>query len=257
MVKLERGSNSAGRGLSRAPPSTTTFSRVRLTQSSTARRASCRGRKTDARRSCSFLVTRHPTLSARACASPSRRQAHRTPLLARVGCSEVAVLPRRQGRPEEDVEARNARRRADLLAGRYESPFLVGIDVFFMFPSPASAPAWSGVSGLVKLFGRPGLRTLATAERTRLTTIPRHVTGQGAVVAFQKDAYEHLRDQSAPPYMAADALAGRLRSESAAGCPVRLFGAPPTRYAHTEMFPGPREYAEAITDTGPPARLLR
>jgi hypothetical protein len=29
--------------------------------------------------------------------------------------------------PDEDVEARNASRRADLLAGRYESPFLVGI----------------------------------------------------------------------------------------------------------------------------------
>ena len=72
------------------------------------------------------------------------------------------------GGPEQDVAARNARRRADLLAGRYESPFLVGIDVFFTFPSPASAPAWAGVSGLAKLFGRPAMRVLASAERTRL-----------------------------------------------------------------------------------------
>jgi len=151
--------------------------------------------------------------------------------------------------PEEDVEVRNARRRADLLAGSYESPFIVGIDVFFTLPSPASTPRWSGVSGLMKLFGRPAMRLIATAERTRLAeTIARHVTGRGAVVAFQKDAYEGLRDQSAPPYTFADACAGRLRSESAASCPVRLFGAPPTRLANTQMFRRVlAEHAAAVT----------
>jgi hypothetical protein len=153
--------------------------------------------------------------------------------------------------PEEDVEVRNARRRADLLAGRYESPFLVGIDLFFTFPSPASTPAWAGVNGLVKLFGRPGIRLLVTAERTRLAaTISRHATGPGAVVAFQRDAYEGLRDRSAPPYAFADACGGRLRSRSAAGCPVRLFGAPPTRLANTQVFRRVlEEYAEAIAGT--------
>ncbi len=157
--------------------------------------------------------------------------------------------------PEEDVEARNARRRADLLAGRYESPFLVGIDLFFTFPSPATAPAWAGVNGLVKLFGRPGVRMLAAAERTRLAvTISGFVTGRGAVIAFQRDAYEGLRDQSAPPYTFADACAGRLRSGSAAGCPVQLFGAPPTRLAHTPVFRRVlAEYAEAIAGTWPSA----
>ena len=152
---------------------------------------------------------------------------------------------------DENVEARNARRRADLLAGRYESPFLAGIDVFFTFPSPASAPAWSGVSGLVKLFGSPGIRLLAAAERTRLAaTISRYVTGHGAVVAFQRDAYEDLRDQSAPPYTHADAHEGRLRSESTAGCPVQLFGVPPTRLAHTQMFRRVlMEHADAIAGT--------
>ena len=151
--------------------------------------------------------------------------------------------------PDEDVDVRNARRRDDLLAGRYESPFLVGIDLFFTFPSPASTSEWAGVSGLVKLFGRPAARLIATAERTRLAeTIARHVTGRGAVVAFQKDAYEGLRDQSAPPYTFADACAGRLRSESAASCPVRLFGAPPTRLANTQMFRRVlAEHAAAVT----------
>ncbi len=55
------------------------------------------------------------------------------------------------------------------------------------------------------------MRLLATAERTRLAaTIARHVTGRGAVVAVQKDAYEGLRDQSAPPYAFADARGGGL-----------------------------------------------
>lgn len=155
------------------------------------------------------------------------------------------------GTPVEDVEARNAGRRADLLAGRYESPFLVGVDVFFTFPSPASAPPWAGVNGLVKLFGRPGMRLLAAAERRRLgATISRFVSGQGVVVAFQRDAYEGLRDESAPPYALADARAVRLRSRSAAGCPVRLFGLPPTRMGHTQMFRRAlMECADAIAET--------
>ena len=104
---------------------------------------------------------------------------------------------------DEDAEARNARRRADLLAGRYESPFLVGIDMFFHLPHPASAPAWAGVIGLEKLFGRPGMRLIATAERARLAaTISRFVTGQGAVVAFQRDAYGDAEsDQLLPTHV--------------------------------------------------------
>ena len=161
--------------------------------------------------------------------------------------------------PDENVEARNTRRRADLLAGRYESPFLVGIEVFFTFPSPASAPAWAGVLGLEKLFGRRGMRLLADAERKRLAaTISDYVTGQGAVVAFQRDAYEDLRDHAAPAYTLADAREGRLRSSSAAGCPVQLFGAPPTRMAHAQMFRRVlAEYADAIEGSGPSPQASR
>ena len=150
--------------------------------------------------------------------------------------------------PHDSVEAHNARRRADLLAGRYASPFLVGIDVFFTFPSPASARAWAGVGGLVKLFGRRAIRLIANAERTRLAaTISGFVTERSAVIAFQRDAYEGLRDDAAPPYTFVDAREARLRSSSAAGCPVRLFGAPPTRMAHAQMFRRVlAEYAEAI-----------
>lgn len=137
-----------------------------------------------------------------------------------------------------DATTRNARRRTQLLGGMYDSPFLIGIDVFFTFPSPASAPRWSGVAGLTTLFGRRALRVIAEAERARLAeTISGYMPrGNGAVVAFQRDAYEGLRDATARPYASLDARSGALSSPSTAGRPVRLFGAPPTRLAHTHAF---------------------
>lgn len=157
------------------------------------------------------------------------------------------------GGVHDSVEARNARRRADLLSGRYESPFLGGIDVFFTFPSPASVPTWAGVGGLVKLFGRHAMRLMADSERKRLAaTISGFVTERSAVIAFQRDAYEGLREDAAPPYTFADAREARLRSSSAAGCPVRLFGAPPTRMAHAQMFRRVlAEYADVIAGVAP------
>jgi len=118
--------------------------------------------------------------------------------------------------------------------------------------------AWAGVGGLMKLFGRHAMRLIANAERSRLAaTISGHVTGQGAVVAFQRDAYERLRDAAAPPYTFADAREGRLRSSSAAGCPVQLLSAPPTRMAHSQMFRRVlEEYADVIADSGPSPQAL-
>jgi hypothetical protein len=138
---------------------------------------------------------------------------------------------------DADASTRNTRRRGQLIGGKYESPFRIGIDVFFTFPSPASAPRWSGVAGLTALFGRKGLRLIADAERARIAdTIARYMPHEGAVVAFQKDAYEGLRQNSAPAYAAAAARAGELFSDSAADTSVSLFGAPPTRLAHTHIF---------------------
>lgn len=140
-------------------------------------------------------------------------------------------------RGESDVAARNESRRTQLLAGTYQSPFLIGVEVFFSFPSPASAPRWAGVAGLAALFGRRALRSIAEAERRRLAaTISRYQQSRGAVIACQRDAYEGLRDPSAVPYSSARARAGALSSASAAGHAVRLFGTLPTRLAHTHAF---------------------
>lgn len=138
---------------------------------------------------------------------------------------------------EPDVAARNVQRRDQLLSGQYQSPFRLGIDVFFTFPSPASAPRWSGVSGLKALFGSHAFRLIVDAERNRLAqTIAHFMATPGAVIAFQRDAYEGLRANAAPPYAAPIARVGALTSPSAADHPIPLFGAPPTRLAHTQAF---------------------
>lgn len=135
------------------------------------------------------------------------------------------------------AEEKNAGRRAALLSRNYESPFCLGLDVFFSFPSPASTPKWSGVAGLAALFGRKALAQIALAERVRISlVIRRHLNSSGAVVAFQKDAYEQLRDSSAPEYTSEGARSAQLVSLSAGGAEVLLVCAPPTRLAHSSSF---------------------
>ena len=136
----------------------------------------------------------------------------------------------------DDIAERNASRRKDLLNASYESPFLIGIDVFFSFPSPASTPKWAGVAGLVRLFGQPAVRVIAAAERSRLGAAIAAHPGYGAVVAFQRDAYEYLRGPSSRPYSVAAARAGTLSCRLATSQAVQLFAAPPTRFAHTQAF---------------------
>lgn len=148
-----------------------------------------------------------------------------------------------------DCETRNSRRRGLLLSGEYRSPFRIGIDVLHTFPSPASAPKWSGVAGLQALFGRGALGAIATSERDRLRSLIHSFTGgsEGAVVAFQKDAYETLRDPKSPAYSATGARQGIIVSGTAAGASIPLFAAPPTRLAHTDAFGSVlRRYRDSI-----------
>ena len=144
-----------------------------------------------------------------------------------------------------DVRRYNAERRKALLEGDYASPFRIGIDVFHTVPSGASHIKWGGVTGLHALFGREAMARIADAERLRLArTIADFAGEEGAVVAFQKDAYEGLRDALASSYSQEAARSGKLSGTTAAGEPVRLFGALPTRLAHTGTF------REALTRIG-------
>jgi hypothetical protein len=128
----------------------------------------------------------------------------------------------------------NAARRKRIFSLDYASPFRVGIATYYTLPSPASKPPWSGVSGLRRLMGSPALARIAEFERERIAGIARSfLHPQGGIIAFQRDAYEGVRDPSAPPYALAAALDGTLRGGCAFAPAVRVIGMAPTRYLHS------------------------
>lgn len=111
----------------------------------------------------------------------------------------------------------------------YISPFRMGFEVIFTFPSTASKPKWSGVLGLEKLFGRKYLHKLFELEKVRLGTIVDSFfsNSHGQIIAMQKDAYNALSEEQ---YAINLAVAGKLKGNFN-GTPVT--GTPPTRWLHT------------------------
>lgn len=120
----------------------------------------------------------------------------------------------------------------------YESPFRIGLAVFYSIPSPASALKWNGVAGLRRLFGARALREIATCEKERVERIIKEFIGddgRGAVIAFQKDAYQGVRNNDAQE---------RVVSEEGKWCVVEhqsfsggtLFKMPPTRYMNALWY---------------------
>ena len=91
------------------------------------------------------------------------------------------------------LENKNEDRKRKILDSDYESPFQIGLTVFHSMPSGASGD-WSGVAGIHKLLGKKALRRLEHEEKKRiLATIDEFVTGKGAVVVFQKNAWQNLK----------------------------------------------------------------
>jgi hypothetical protein len=136
--------------------------------------------------------------------------------------SEMAML---------DTVSRNAKMKADFLNLRYTSPFRIGIAPILSMPSTASAPPWSGVGGLYKLFGKRALLMLLAEERKRIAEIVGSFLGeQGVIAAFQKDAYETVRLPESPPYTLDHARANQLTSAYRGNPTIPLFGGVPTRF---------------------------
>lgn len=113
----------------------------------------------------------------------------------------------------------------------YESPFRIGLAVYYSMPSTASKPkSWAGVIGLESLFGRKALREIAECEKDRITRIiERFISPDGAVFTFQKDAYSAIKDSASPEYSRAKAIAGQLIGRCQFDSNIKLFGCPPTR----------------------------
>jgi hypothetical protein len=124
---------------------------------------------------------------------------------------------------------RNKLRLERMLALNYDTPFRIGLCVYWSMPSSAGGP-WSGVAGIRKLIGRRALERLERVERERvMEVIMRFLDPGGGVVTFQKDAWNGLRSFNDPEYSIELAKAGKLRG-TLNGLPhIPLLSVPPTR----------------------------
>ena len=131
----------------------------------------------------------------------------------------------------ETLEARNKIRKKSVFDLGYESPFRVGMDVFYSIPSTPSRPPWSGVAGVKKLLGAKAFRGLAEHEKERLAgDIGDFLQGRGAVIAFQKDAYEGIVSDDSPRYALAKAISGELVGKAFFDESVSVYAVAPTRF---------------------------
>jgi hypothetical protein len=126
----------------------------------------------------------------------------------------------------------NEMRRNALWELNYQSPFRIGIAVFYSLPSPASNK-WSGVSGLIKLLGIKAFRILTIQEEIRIATlVSRFIGSSGGIITFQKDAYEGIRSPESRTYEINEARLNELKGKYKGGQHIFLAGAPPTREAN-------------------------
>ncbi len=111
----------------------------------------------------------------------------------------------------------------------YDSPFRVGFVVYYSMPTPATGK-WNGVSGLRRLLASKALAKICEAEKQRIDEIiSDFMTPNGAVIAFQKDAYLGIKSPDSPDYRLVQAKEGGLVGKCQCNFDIRLFGMPPTR----------------------------
>ncbi len=129
------------------------------------------------------------------------------------------------------IEALNAERRKKMFCLDYESPFRVGLCVLISLPS-APGGRWGGIAGIQKLFGPKAFALIEEWEQKRVVkTVHEFVTPDGAVVTFQKNAWNALRSPHDPTYHSELAKAGKLVGKLKNNPAVSLYCVPPTRLA--------------------------
>lgn len=139
--------------------------------------------------------------------------------------SEILDLPKETG---STLKKMNDARRKRILSLEYDSKFRIGMCVFITMPSPAGGK-WAGVAGIERLFGRRAFQRLEVEEANRVVDIAKgFIKRKGAVVAFQKNGWNALRNDADPAYGIEEARSCRLRG-NLEGTKIPLFGVPPTR----------------------------
>ena len=130
---------------------------------------------------------------------------------------------------KQSVGELNKQRRASLLNLEYDSPFRIGLCVFVSMPS-APGGKWGGIAGVKKLIGIRALRRLEKAETERvLECAKKFVNPKGAVVTFQRNAWNALCSEDDQSYSIDLAKAGKLKDKLKNNPSIPLFGVPPTR----------------------------
>jgi len=131
--------------------------------------------------------------------------------------------------PGLSVEKLNKQRRDALFNLKYDSPYRIGLSVIISMPSAPGGP-WGGIAGVQKLIGAKAMRRLEKAETKRvLECAKKFVTPKGAVIAFQKNAWNNLRSENDPEYKLKLARAGKLKGHLKGDPKIPLFCVPPTR----------------------------
>jgi hypothetical protein len=124
---------------------------------------------------------------------------------------------------------RNKARLEHLLVLNYDTPFRIGLCVYWSMPSSAGG-SWSGVAGIRSLLGKKAMEELESFERARvLEAADKFLNKEGMAVTFQKNAWEGLCSEHDPPYNIAAAKEGKLRGSLRGMKRVSLYGVPPTR----------------------------
>lgn len=133
------------------------------------------------------------------------------------------------------LDQKNTHRRHQLLNLDYASVFRIGLLPYFSFPTTSSAPPWTGVSGVQRLFGKEAFEKIRRFETTRVSSeIAKFMTtGPGVVLSFQRDAYEGLKSVADPGYARDAATEGRLVGSIQDQPQVVHYGMPPTRLIHS------------------------
>lgn len=113
----------------------------------------------------------------------------------------------------------------------YNSPFRIGMAVYYSMPSTASKPPWSGVAGVQKLLGKPAMQIIEEEEQKRIAKMVNDFLGvRGGIIAFQKDAYNGLRNQKSSVYNLNDSLSSGLVTKYKLDSRIPLVGVAPTRF---------------------------
>lgn len=135
-----------------------------------------------------------------------------------------------EGSTLEEVNEVNKLRKQELFELSYDSSFRIGLATFYSMPSPASGYPWAGVEGIRKLFDREAFARITKRETERINQIiKKFVHPDGAVIVFQKDAYQAIKLLGDSDYTRKEARAGKLLDGHCQCSPqIRLFCLPPT-----------------------------